>query len=216
MLGGTQPRCAFSALCPVLGPGLGPERMKCRNEANGPSFRRRTTKAVQRFVSCGREDTKRLVFKPAIADRAPSGASPRVDHYCLPVRESQFARPVGWSPPAAGVLLALGRRRGRCLDPRARPPGGAVRNRGPARAGFASRVPRVVRRFCGFFWTCRRGPAGAARAGRAGARAVGRCDVRATCENDSASMHHELLYVWHDCCMGDSSSGLPVARAYRQ
>jgi hypothetical protein len=97
MLGGTQPRCAFSALCPVLGPGLGPERMKCRNEANGPSFRRRTTKAVQRFVSCGREDTKRLVFKPAIADRAPSGASPRVDHYCLPVRESQFARPVGWS-----------------------------------------------------------------------------------------------------------------------
>ena len=69
MLGGTQPRCAFSALCPVLGPGLGPERMKCRNEANGLSFRRRTTKAVQRFVSCGREDTKRLVFKP----RSPIG-----------------------------------------------------------------------------------------------------------------------------------------------
>jgi hypothetical protein len=88
----------------------------------------------------------------------------------------------------------------------------------PRAPGYASRVPRVVRRFCGFFWTCRGGSARgrARRAGRRGPRAAGRCDVRATCENASASMYHELLYVWHDCCMGDSSSGLPVARAYRQ
>jgi len=148
-------------------------------------------------------------FQTAIADRAPLGASPRVDHYCLLVRESQFALgSSGLVPPAAGVLLALGRRRGRCLDPRARPPGGAVRNRGPARAGFASRVPRVVRRFCGFFWTCRRAVAGP----RAGARGRGGSRGRA---RGGATLERRAKMTRHQCTMSYCTFGMIAAWAIR-
>ena len=96
-------------------------------------------------------------FQTAIADRAPLGASPRVDHYCLPVRESQFAL----VPPGVCSRSVVG---GDGASTLVRGHPGAQSGIAVPRARFASRVPRVVRRFCGVFWTivpgaASRGPA---------------------------------------------------------
>jgi len=112
----------------------------------------------------------------------------------------------------AGGLLALGRRRGRCLDPRARPPGGAVRNRGPARAGFASRASRgSLGGSVGF--SGRAGARSPVRAhDRGGARGRGGSRGRA---RGGATLERRAKMTRHQCTMSYCTFGMIAAWAIR-